>query len=366
MNITIKPLMKCRVCGSELQVYEKLTRIPTDGTRFTRTICCEVEFYDSDLYSCPLCELYQISDLENFSDFYNFSNTKYIDSMNKERLSLFNELLLFSERQESILGIEDVGFSQKICVNGKKLLTINPEQLCKKGGGENNHFILEECSMAGFMPENCFDIFYTICPLAHVDNPLTVMKDINTLLKEGGVGWIEVLNGSALVNESQYYNFMPILLNYWTPLSLTKLLQLSGFETLLIKHGLGGDELNVIFKKPLKRMPLMHKRDFQANSILDIVKKHKKTVIWGAGAKGHYLFSSFSDRLKVSHIVDTNPEKHGLYMPGASLCVEPPSKDIFLNADLVIIFAASHEKEIKKILHEEYGYKGEIFCLTEN
>jgi hypothetical protein len=53
-------------------------------------------------------------------------------------------------------------------------------------------------------------------------------------------------------------------------------------------------------------------------------------------------------------------------MPGASICVEAPSKDIFLNAELVIIFAASHEKEIKKILHEEYSYKGEIFCLTEN
>jgi SAM-dependent methyltransferase len=364
-DLTLKSLENCRVCGAKLQLFEKIKNIPLEGSKFTEGPTIP-DFYDSVLYLCPNCGLYQMPDIENFSDFYNFSNTKYIESLAKSRKRTFEELLSFSKERQHILGIEDVGFDRIVSGYFQKVVTIDPEKLCKDGTGEDNHFILKECSLSGFKTESDFDMVYIICPLSHVTNPRRIMQDISRVLKEGGIGWIEVLNGETLVTEGQYYNFMPILLNHWTSYSLGTLLKLSGLNILMIRPGLGGDHLNVFFQKPVQKASLMERRDRQTAAILTEIEKYRNVVVWGAGAKAHYLFGYLSNKLNVSHIVDGSPAKQGLFMPGAKLPIESPSDDIFADADLVIIFAASYEKEITKDLHERYKYTGKIFCLSEN
>jgi hypothetical protein len=364
-ELNLKSLENCRVCGTKLRLIEKMDKIPLDGARFEKTVCLP-DFYDSALYLCPDCGLYQMPDIENFSDFYNFSNTRYIESLANSRKRIFEELLSYIEGRQNVLGIEDVGIDRIASKYFQKVLTIDPEKLCKEGAGEKNRFILGQCSSAGFQPESGFDMAYIICPLSHVSNPLQIMRDISLVLKEGGVGWIEVLNGETLVAEGQYYNFMPILLNHWTPYSLASLLRLANLNTLMIRPGLGGDHLNVFFQKPVKRTSLMERRDRQAAAIISEVEKHRDVVIWGAGAKAHYLFGYLSNKLHVSHIVDGSPAKQGLFMPGAEVPIEKPSNEIFKTADLVIIFAASYEKEITETLRGQYNYTGKIFCLSEN
>jgi hypothetical protein len=364
-NLILKPLENCRVCGAKLDLIEEMPKVPLDGAKFEKHVCAP-EFYDSALYLCPHCGLYQMPDIENFSDFYNFSNTKYIESLANSRKRTFEESLSFFEGREAALGIEDVGFDSIASEHFQKVLTVDPEKMCKEGGGENTHFILEECSSSGFQPEPAFDMVYIICPLSHVSNPLRIMQDISSVLKEGGFGWIEVLNGETLVAEGQYYNFMPILLNHWTPYSLATLLRLSGLGTLIIRPGLGGDHLNVFFQKPPKKSSLMERRERQAAAILSEVEKSRNVVVWGAGAKAHYLFGYLSDKLRISHIVDGSPAKQGLFMPGAQVPIEKPSEEIFKAADLVVIFAASFEKEITETLRKQYNYSGRIFCLSGN
>jgi hypothetical protein len=134
----------------------------------------------------------------------------------------------------------------------------------------------------------------------------------------------------------------------------------------MIRPGLGGDHLYVFFQKPFKKSSLMERRDRQAAAILSEAGKHKDVVVWGAGAKAHYLFGYLSNKLNVSHIVDGSPAKQGLFMPGAQVSVEKPSDEIFKTADLVIIFAASFEREITETLRGQYNYTGEIFRLSEN
>ena len=349
-------LVNCRVCGTRLNLIEKMHGIPLDGARLSENII-KPDYYDSALYLCPECGLYQMPDIKNFNDFYDFSNTKYIVSLNKERQESYEELLTLTPGRENILGIEDVGFMETAGAYFQKSHIINPVLLCNKD--------IDNAKLTS-LNNDSFDSVYIICPLAHMPNPLGVMKKINTLLKEGGTGWIEVLNGGTLAEKGYYYNFMPILLNYWTPHSLSVLLRLSGFETLVIKPGLGGDQLNVFFKKTVKIPPLMQKRERQAQAILNETSKYKNVVVWGAGAKAHYLFGYLSDKLHVTHIVDSSPAKQGLYMPGASSPIKEPSLEIFSAAELVIIFAASYEKEITEKLISEYNYNGKIFCLSEN
>jgi hypothetical protein len=364
-ELALEHLENCRICGTKLHLVEKMDKIPLDGAKFEKNVCMP-EFYNSVLYLCPHCGLYQMPDIENFSDFYNFSNTKYIESLASSRNKTFEELLSYFEGRRAVLGIEDIGFDRVASKYFQKVVTVDPERLCKEGTGGSNHFILGECLSAGFQPEQGFDMAYIICPLSHVSKPLQIMRDIGLVLKEGGVGWIEVLNGETLVAEGQYYNFMPILLNHWTPYSLITLLKLADLNTLMIRPGLGGDHLNVFFQKPPKAPSLMERRDRQAAAILSEAEKHKDVVVWGAGAKAHYLFGYLSNKLHISRIVDASPAKQGLFMPGAEVPIEKPSNEIFRTADLVIIFAASYEKEITETLRRQYNYTGKIFCLSEN
>jgi SAM-dependent methyltransferase len=363
-NLQLENLNKCRVCGGKLQLFEEIENIPLEGSKLTDRPTLS-DRYDSAVYLCPDCGLYQMPDINNFSDFYNFSNTKYIKSLNDARKEVFEELTLYMQTQQNVLGIEDVGFSPIAERYFHQVITIDPEKLCKEGAGENAHYILDECSRMGLYTKDSLDGVYIICPLAHVHNPLQIMRDICSLLKEGGVGWIEVLNGETLISQVQYFNFMPILLNYWTPHSISMLLRLSGLETMVIRPGLGGDHLNVFFRKQPRKSSLVEKRTKQVDYILDEIARHKKVVIWGAGAKAHYLFGYLSDKLQVSHIVDGSPAKEGLYMPGARVPIERPSKEIFQAADLVIIFAVSYTEEITKMLRENYTYQGDICSLSE-
>ena len=356
--MVLETLDNCRICDANLTLIEKMPQIPIDGSRFEKNIS-KPEYYDSALYLCPECGLFQMPDIKNFSDFYDFSNTKFIKSLNDERKESFDEFLLLSNGRESILGIEAVDFIKTAGAHYQKSFVINPEILCKEGA------VIENFTW-GEAAKESLDAVYIICPVAHFPNPLKIMKDITTMLKEGGIGWIEVLNGGALVEKGYYFNFMPILLNFWTVHSLSVLLRLAGLETISIKPSLGGDQFNVFFKKPAKIQPLMGKRERQAQAILSETQKHKNVVIWGAGAKAHYLFGYLSDKLSVSHIVDSSPAKLGLFMPGAKVPVENPSAEIFKTADLVVIFAASYEKEISEKLRTQYNYAGKIFCLSEN
>ena len=359
----LDPLVNCRVCETLLTLVEEIPGIPLDGAKLCKDIS-KPEFYDSALYLCPECGLYQMPDIKDFTDSYDFSNTKYIESLNADRRKTFEDFLTFSSGRENILGIEAVGFDQTADKYFKNSLIIDPAKLCTEGAGKESRFVFEKCSE--LRPSVRFDAVYIICPLAHMNNPFQVMKDIDTVLNENGIGWIEVLNGGSLVDNGYYYNFMPILLNYWTADSISALLRLCGLETVMIQPALGGDHLNVFFRKPLKKPSITARRDRQIKSILEETSKHKKTVIWGAGAKAHYLFGYLSDKLDVSFIVDGSPAKKGLFMPGARVPVQPPSSEIFESADLVIIFAASYEKEITETLRNKFNYTGRIFCLSES
>jgi FlaA1/EpsC-like NDP-sugar epimerase len=142
------------------------------------------------------------------------------------------------------------------------------------------------------------------------------------------------------------------------------LLYLTGFQTLCVRPALGKDHVEIFFKKPINGPTLLNKKEKLCDTILNESAKHSHVVIWGAGGKSHTLFGYLGEKLHVAHIVDTDPVKQGLYIPGASVCVEAPSQTIFANTDLVIIFSASYEKEIINTLNDEFSYHGKILCLS--
>ncbi len=62
--------------------------------------------------------------------------------------------------------------------------------------------------------------------------------------------------------------------------------------------------------------------------------------------------------------IDSDQYKIGKYLPKATKPIEEPSENI-LNADLVVIFAASYEDEIMSYL-KKINYQQSVMLLSKN
>lgn len=363
-NYIPKALTNCRVCGAGIVVFEKFKDMPLESSTLS-SHPVNSKHSNVNLYKCPACGHYQIpliSDLPYHSE-CTATNMKVL--MEDRNLS-FSYLSSLVQDHDRIL---EVGCGAGIMFElaekfFQKVVGVDPSKEAVAKIKEGNHEIINDYFNADLPLGGDFDAFYALQTFEHVDNPLQILKDVYSVLKPGGVGWIEVPNGLTIINEAQYYSIFPDHLNYYTPHSLSALVYLSGFQTLFVRPSLGKDHVEIFFRKPADGFSISDRKEKLCNIILDESSKHSQVVIWGAGGKSHTLFGYLGEKLHVAHVVDTDPVKQGLYLPGASVIVEAPSPYIFSHADLVVIFSASYEREITDTLRNTFAYKGEILCLS--
>jgi SAM-dependent methyltransferase len=74
----------------------------------------------------------------------------------------------------------------------------------------------------------------------------------------------------------------------------------------------------------------------------------KRVVLWGAGAKGAMFLNAFRDVSNIQYIVDINPHKHELFVPGTGQQVVAPDFLQQYEPHTVIITNANYEAEIKR------------------
>jgi SAM-dependent methyltransferase len=359
----VETLTYCRICGKMLSLVEKFTNMPLDGITLLNKPSIPKRA-DVNFYRCSACGHYQIP-LDPTLDptlEYTSLNMKTLMENRKKSIEYLSGIAPGSNRILEIGCGNGVMFETVGAYFGE-IVGVDPAKNVIETT-ENNHLVINDYFHAGLPLGGLFDAFYALQTLEHIDNPMQIMKDVYVALKEGGVGWIEVPNGLTIINEAQYYSIFSVHLNYYTPHSLSTLAYLSGFETLYVHPSLGKDHLEIFVRKP-KPVSLAGRKNKQCENILAESLKYSHIVIWGAGGKSHALLGYLYDKLRIAHIVDIDTNKQGLYLPGASVRVEAPSKKLFENTDLVIIFSVPYEKEIINILHNEFFYDGQILCLSD-
>jgi SAM-dependent methyltransferase len=359
-------LKECRICADALSLEEKFTGMPLAASILSEHPSQPV-YSDVNLYRCLTCGLYQIPLIKErvySSELISTNGKQLMD----DRRNSFDYLSSISLEHNRILEIGcRTGIMFDMAVEYyKEVIGVEPSENCARKAAERGHTVINDYFRVDLPFNGTFDAFYSLAVFEHVDTPAQIMKDVYAVLKEGGTGWIEVPNGQTIIDEAQYFSIFPDHLQYYTPHSLSVLAYLSGFETLLIRPSLGKDHLEIFVRKPMTKQTLTERKGQQCSTIINIASNYTNVVIWGAGGKSHTIFGYLQNGLNIKHIVDIDPAKHGLYIPGVSVPVESPSKQIFDTADVVIIFSASYEKEITKTLREEYNYTGKIVCLSEN
>lgn len=76
----------------------------------------------------------------------------------------------------------------------------------------------------------------------------------------------------------------------------------------------------------------------------------KKVVVWGGGSKGVTFLNKFKQHNVVEYMVDINPRKQGMYVPGTGQRIVAPEYLKDLRPDIVIVMNPLYKEEIAKEL----------------
>ncbi|GHT02748.1 D-mycarose 3-C-methyltransferase [Planctomycetales bacterium] len=371
MDITPPP--PCRVCDKQTVEFESL-RYLINETSVLATESTLPHYFDATLFECRSCGHYQIDNVIR-NDYY----LSYCDTVLKEKPVLFG--FYYEERKNNLMHLRDMAVShQKFLEIGcgfggvldlaephfRQLIGVEPSKhLSSMVTPRKNLEIINDYFRQELAIGDGFDAFCSTQVFEHVSDPLPILRKVFAATNPGGVGWIEVPNGLAIVNERHYHSIFSDHLNYYTPNSLSTLAHLAGFQTVSISEGLDGYWLNLFVRKPKNNRSFMNERERQLNLLLDYSQNYSHIVGWGCGAKGISILGILGGKLQFANLVDSNIGSNGKFVPGCSTRVEIPSTEIFQRADLVIIFADPFKAEITKALRDDFNYQGQILCLSE-
>jgi 2-polyprenyl-3-methyl-5-hydroxy-6-metoxy-1,4-benzoquinol methylase len=331
------------------------------------------------LNKCEKCTLVQLS-RENYVNvnYYNdyiMSRTcsaysrKYQRNLAKDFISKFdlkNKLIID-------IGCGDGYFALSLKNQGARVIGIEPSSVAynlaiKKGIKTIKAYVDDD-----FNFNKKVDAFVACQVFEHVSYPGKLLKNIKKFLQPGGYGLIEVPSLIKSIHDSRFYDFFPDHVAYYSPTSLSYLLQLNNFDVLDVKHTANEEYITAFIRYSIhSRNDLdiqdhffSYKKQFQT-----FFKKisGKKIAIWGAGAKGiaSMSFSNIYEN-KIVFCVDSDPNKLNYYLPGSHIKIVSPDMINKERVDIVIITAMMYRDEIISTLIKKYKYnKSQIAVISPN
>ena len=79
---------------------------------------------------------------------------------------------------------------------------------------------------------------------------------------------------------------------------------------------------------------------------------NQRVVVWGAGSKGVTFLNTLKVREGVDFLVDLNPHKHGMYVPGTGQRIMPPDFLKKYRPDMVIVMNPIYLGEIQGLMKQ--------------
>jgi SAM-dependent methyltransferase len=220
-----------------------------------------------------------------------------------------------------------------------------------------------------------FDGFVSRQVFEHLPDPLDVLCGIRQMLKPGAVGLIEVPNGFRALRLKRFFEFFPDHVNYYSVNSLVSLASNAGFSVLGCNEAFGGDYLELWLRNDVdieSWFPQMRdQRECITNSLESVVRSHseagRKIAVWGAGAKTLCIFAASNHGLAgcVDCVIDSDPHKHGTFIPNTNIPVVAPADGALRQPDVVFVLALSYREEIVGMIREQFSPDCLIMTLDD-
>jgi SAM-dependent methyltransferase len=308
--------------------------------------------------------------------------TTYSDKMQSLQRVQMEKLVRFYEAKDSPKSFVEIG-----CGDGSFMKHAR-QKIPRIFGIEPSHRFAQEALRDGFevtigyvsskvnLTDEKFDTFVSRQVFEHLPDPLDVLVGIRQMLSPGAVGLIEVPNGQRALRLKRFFEFFPDHVNYFSVNSLVALASDAGFNVISCEESFGGDYLELWLRNEPdveSWFPTMvsHREKvclMLAATVSGLVALGTRVAIWGCGAKTLSILAACPDDLlsKITCIVDSDPHKHGMFVPNTLIPVVSPSKLNDHNAEVMIVLALSYREEIANLIRAYSKNCNKILSLDDH
>jgi len=214
-----------------------------------------------------------------------------------------------------------------------------------------------------------FDAFAIFSFMEHWPDPNGSLRCLNKLLKEGAHGLVEVPNFEFILKNGLYSEFTTDHIFYFDRATLTRLLEINGFEVERVES-IWHDYIlsaRVIKRARLDTSRFILRQQEVVGQVQAFVSNFEAmdVVVWGAGHQALSVSSLAQLGDKVSHVVDSATFKQGLYTPGTGLLIKSPSSLLEDKPRAVLVMAAAYSDEVLREIHARYPFVESVAVLRE-
>ena len=399
----------CRLCNKRLEkIFVDLGRSPLSNAFLKEEMLDNSEsFYPLCVFVCNKCFLVQLPEFENpqkiFSDYAYFSSyssswlhhaENYVNMMIKKFDFNKNNLVVeiasndgyllqfFKKRNVPILGIEPA-------VNVVKIAE-------KKGIPTITKFFNVKTANELVKDSKQADLIIGNNVLGHVPNLNDFVEGLRILLKPTGIITLEFPHLLQLIQQIQFDTIYHEHFSYFSLLTAKDVFSIHGLTIfdveeipthggslrVYVKHSKFNDlPINERVAALLKKEQLfglenistyasfsekVEKIKKNLREFFNSVKNHeKKIVCYGAAAKGNTLLNYCNIGIDfIDYVVDRNPHKQGLFLPGTHIPIMDPKEIQKTKPDYLVIIPWNLKDEIMEQMSYIRDWGGKFVILT--
>jgi SAM-dependent methyltransferase len=395
-------LVACRSCGSRrLTPVFDLGDMPlSDG--FTAAAETPDPTYPLAIVFCEDCTLAQLRHTVNpqllFTDDYHYFSS-YTETVVENAARNVAGALARKPLGPDALVVElasnDGYLLQHVQARGVPVLGIDPargvvEAARARGVASLHAFFTRALAEQLIADGRRADLVFASNVLAHVADTGDFVEGIATLLKDDGTAIIEVPHLLTLLEHTEFDTVYHEHLCYFSATALDRLFRRRGLHLNDVERiDIHGGSLRLFVEKhPAPSAAVTRLLDEEARyglttaeiftrfatdvralgerliALLDGAKARGETIAaYGAAAKGTILLNTFGiGTERLDYVVDRNPHKHGLYVPGVKLPIRPPAHLEHARPDLLVILPWNHKTEIMRQL-SDFAAAGGAFLV---
>jgi len=264
--------VRCNLCGKDsFNVYIKTKPLP-DQTEERKFATTSNYVGNEQIVKCKNCGLIyvnpQIKQEEIIKGYAKADESTYIKE-SKARARTFAGCLKEVEKyKKPPAKLLDVGcaaglFLNLAKMNGWEVYGVEPNKWLAEWGNKNFALKIKVCSFekAAF-PSNYFDVVTFWDVLEHLSNPKQNLKAAAKILKRGGylvVNYPDIGSPLARLFGKKWWFILSIHLYYFTPKTITMMLEKTGFKVIKIKPHIQRLSLGYLIQRLKPYSPLLYK-----------------------------------------------------------------------------------------------------------
>lgn len=194
--------------------------------------------------------------------------------------------------------------------------------------------------------------------LEHWPDPRQVLRNLRLCLAPGAVGLVEVPNFEMVLRQRMLTELIPDHLFYFTPDTLRRCLEVSGFEVRSVEPIWHDYILSAqVQSRPSLPLPGFEEGLRELNRALQTfveLHAHMGVAIWGAGHQALTTLALSGVAKRVKYVVDSAPFKQGRFTPVTHLAIRDPNALTQDPVGAVVVMAAGYSDEVVSILRQSF------------